>query len=122
MEEEREKKLKKDQFNEETRKMVKKGKEALVASRIYEAHHDLMRDLYKYNAPTGNVFEFAALSILKYQKKLKREDLQKLKQKLEKKDRKKLVDKIFQMKDIEIAKGKKGKSFVTYQAKNYDIT
>ena len=51
MGEEREKKLIKDNFNLETERMVKKGKAALKSSGIYEAHHDLMRALFKYNAP-----------------------------------------------------------------------
>lgn len=38
---------------------------------------DLLKSLCKHGLPAGNIFEYAALQIQKYERKLKNEDLKK---------------------------------------------
>ena len=56
---------------EEEERIKKRGFKVLNNSGLYEAHQDLLRTLFNYGWPTGtNVYEFSALHLLKYERKL----------------------------------------------------
>ena len=57
----------------------KKGVKILKTSGIIDAYEYLLNSLCQYGLPEGDLFEFAALTVLKYEKKqklLKKKDLQ----------------------------------------------
>ena len=57
----------------------KKGLKILKNSGILDAYEYLLESLCKYGLPTGDLYEFAALTVLKYEKKfktLKKKELQ----------------------------------------------
>lgn len=55
----------------EKERIKKKGLKLLKQSGILDAYQYLLTSLCKYGLPTGDLYEFSALQILRYEKKLK---------------------------------------------------
>jgi len=51
----------------------KEKKTVLETSGILDAYNFLLKEVCRYGLPKGNVYEFAAISILKYERKMKAE-------------------------------------------------
>lgn len=79
LEKEREMRLKEEIERTEKERNKKKGLKILKNSGILDAYEYLLESLCKYGLPTGDLYEFAALTVLKYEKKfkvLKKKELQ----------------------------------------------
>ena len=69
---EREQNLKKAQIRAHKDKIIKSGFQAIKNSGIMQAHQEIMLQLVQYNLPRkGNIYEFCANELLKYERKLK---------------------------------------------------
>lgn len=51
--------------------VISLGLKTLKNSGILDAYQNLLTSLCKYGLPTGDLYEFSALTVLKYEKKLK---------------------------------------------------
>lgn len=60
------------------------GLKTLKSSGILDAYQNLMTQLCKYGLPTGDLYEFSALTITKYEKKLKAQRKKDLEERLQK--------------------------------------
>jgi hypothetical protein len=79
LEKEREMRLKEEIERTEKERNKKKGLKILKNSGILDAYEYLLESLCKYGLPTGDLYEFSALTVLKYEKKfkvLKKKELQ----------------------------------------------
>ena len=79
LEKEREARLKEEIERVEKERSKKKGLKILKNSGILDAYEYLLESLCKYGLPTGDLYEFSALTVLKYEKKfkaLKKKELQ----------------------------------------------
>lgn len=54
----------------EKERIKKKGLKTLKQSGILDSYQYLLTSLCKYGLPTGDLYEFSALQVLRYEKKL----------------------------------------------------
>lgn len=71
LEKEREQALLEEIEKTEKERVKKKGLKVLKSSGVLNAYQDLLGSLCKYGLPTEDLYEFSALTVLKYEKKLK---------------------------------------------------
>lgn len=60
------------------------GLKTLKNSGILDAYQNLLTQLCKYGLPTGDLYEFSALTVLKHEKKLKNQKKKELEERLQK--------------------------------------
>jgi len=70
----------------EKERIKKKGLKLLKTSGILDAYQYLLTSLCKYGLPTGDLYEFAALQILRYEKKLKSQKKKELEERMKKRE------------------------------------
>lgn len=70
LDEDREGNLQKVIEHTEGERIKKKGLKVLRTCGIYEAHQDLMKTLFNFGMPKENIYEYSAMHLAKYQKKL----------------------------------------------------
>jgi hypothetical protein len=73
LEKEREQMLITEIEKNEKERIKKKGLKTLKQSGILDSYQYLLTSLCKYGLPTGDLYEFSALTVLRYEKKLKAE-------------------------------------------------
>ena len=89
------------------------GLKTLKNSGIQDAYQHLLTSLCKYGLPTGDLYEFSALTILKYEKKLKAQKKKELEERLQKRGNDKIIkpknvgDRVDQLITEEQTKGKR---------------
>ena len=86
LEKEREMRLKEEIERVEKERSKKKGLKILQNSGILDAYEYLLESLCKYGLPTGDLYEFSALTVLKYEKKFKTSKKRNLQEKLKNRD------------------------------------
>lgn len=64
--------------------LIRAGVKTLKSSGILDAYDDLLKQLCRYGLPKGDLYEFSALSVLKYEKKLKTQKKKELDERLQK--------------------------------------
>lgn len=94
LEKEREMRLKEEIERVEKERSKKKGLKILKNSGILDAYEHTLECLCKYGLPTGDLYEFCALTVLKYEKKFKTGKKRDLQDRLKNRDdtRKKQLD------------------------------
>ena len=70
IEELREENRQKEMDRIENDKKRKRGLKILRESGIYDAHQQLMTDICRFGMPSGDIFEYAAVKMLNYEKRL----------------------------------------------------
>jgi len=63
---------------------VRAGIKTLKNSGVLDAYQNLLTSLCKYGLPTGDLYEFSALTMLRYEKKLKLQRKKELEERLKK--------------------------------------
>ena len=86
LEKEREMRLKDEIERVEKERSKKKGLKILKNSGILDAYEYLLESLCKYGLPTGDLYEFSALTVLKYEKKFKAMKKKELQDRLKQRD------------------------------------
>ena len=86
LEKEREMRLKEEIEKTEKERNKKKGLKILKNSGILDAYEHLLESLCKYGLPTGDLYEFSALTVLKYEKKFKLMKKKELQDRLKKRE------------------------------------
>jgi len=71
LEKEREQQLLEDIERTEKERVKKKGLKVLKQSGVLDGYQYLLTNLCQYGLPTGDLYEFSALTILRYENKLK---------------------------------------------------
>ena len=89
LEKEREMRLKEEIERTEKERNKKKGLKILKNSGILDAYEYLLESLCKYGLPTGDLYEFSALTVLKYEKKFKVMKKKELQDRLKQRDQEK---------------------------------
>ena len=75
----------------EKERIKKKGLKVLKQSGILDSYQYLLTSLCKYGLPTGDLYEFSALQVLRYEKKLKAQKKKELVDRLKKREEKKKI-------------------------------
>ena len=89
LEKEREQQLISEIEKTEKERIKKKGLKTLKQSGVLDSYQYLLTSLCKYGLPTGDLYEFSALQVLRYEKKLKSQKKKELDDRLKKREEQK---------------------------------